>query len=37
MGVAGRADAVIDAALGSNIVGCVVLINQGGESVFAHR
>ena len=35
MGVAERADAVIDAALGSNIVGCVVLINQGGERVYA--
>jgi CubicO group peptidase (beta-lactamase class C family) len=35
MGVAERADAVIDAVLGNNIVGCVVLINQGGERVYA--
>ena len=35
MGVAERADAVIDAALGNNIVGCVVLINQGGERAYA--
>ncbi|MEO7222130.1 MAG: serine hydrolase domain-containing protein [Devosia sp.] len=30
-----RADAVVDAALGNNIVGCVVLINQGGQRVYA--
>lgn len=35
MGVAERADAVIDAALGTEIVGCVVLINRGGERIFA--
>ena len=35
MGVAERADATIDAALENNIVGCVVLINQGGERVYA--
>ena len=34
MGVAERADAVIDAVLGNNIVGCVVLINQGGERIY---
>jgi CubicO group peptidase (beta-lactamase class C family) len=35
MGVAERADAVIDAVLGHNIVGCVVLINRGGERIYA--
>lgn len=35
MGVAERADAVIDAAVRSDIVGCVVLINQGGKQVYA--
>lgn len=35
MGVAERADAVIDAAVRSDIVGCVVLINQGGKRVYA--
>jgi CubicO group peptidase (beta-lactamase class C family) len=35
VGVPERADAVIDAVLGNNIVGCVVLINQGGERVYA--
>jgi CubicO group peptidase (beta-lactamase class C family) len=35
MGVAERANAVIDAALGSAIVGCVVLINQGGERAYS--
>lgn len=35
MGVAERANAVIDAALGSGIVGCVVLINQGGKQIYA--
>lgn len=34
MGVAERADAVIDAAVRSDIVGCVVLINQGGKPVY---
>ncbi len=33
MGVAERADAVIDAAVRSDIVGCVVLINQGGKRI----
>jgi len=28
-------DAVVDAALGSRIVGCVVLVNQGGKEVYA--
>jgi CubicO group peptidase (beta-lactamase class C family) len=35
MGLKERVDAVIDAALGSRIVGCVVLINEGGERVYA--
>jgi len=35
MSVAERADAAIDAALGHDILGCVVLINQGGERVYA--
>lgn len=35
MGVAERADATIDAAVNSDIVGCVVLINQGGRQVYA--
>lgn len=30
-----RVDAAIDAALGSRIVGCVVLVNQDGRTVFA--
>ena len=35
MGVSERADAVIDAAVNSDIVGCVVLINRGGERIYA--
>ena len=35
MGVAERADAVIDALLGNTIVGCVVLINRKGERLYA--
>lgn len=35
MGVAERADAVVDAAVRSDIVGCVVLINQGGKQVYS--
>ena len=35
MGVSERADAVIDAAVRSDIVGCVVLINEGGKNVYA--
>lgn len=35
MGVSERADAVIDAAVRSDIVGCVVLINRGGKQVYA--
>ena len=35
MGLGERVDAVIDAALGSRIVGCVVLINVAGERVYA--
>ncbi len=35
MGLKERADAVIDAALGSRIVGCVVLINEAGKRVYA--
>lgn len=35
MGVAERADSVIDAAVRSDIVGCVVLINQGGKRIYA--
>jgi CubicO group peptidase (beta-lactamase class C family) len=30
-----RLDAVIEAALGSRIVGCVVLVNRGGKPVYA--
>jgi CubicO group peptidase (beta-lactamase class C family) len=30
-----RLDAAIDAALGSRIVGCVVLVNQGGKEIYA--
>jgi CubicO group peptidase (beta-lactamase class C family) len=35
MGLKERVDAVIDAALGSRIVGCVVLINEAGKQVYA--
>lgn len=35
MGLKERVDAVIDAALGSRIVGCVVLINEAGKRVYA--
>jgi CubicO group peptidase (beta-lactamase class C family) len=35
MSLTQRVDAVIGAALGHNIVGCVVLINQGGQKVYA--
>ncbi len=34
MGLRKRVDATIDAALGSRIVGCVVLINQDGKPVY---
>ena len=34
MGLKDKVDATIDAALGSRIVGCVVLINQDGERVY---
>lgn len=35
MGLKKRVDAVIDAALGSRIVGCVVLIEEAGKRVYA--
>jgi CubicO group peptidase (beta-lactamase class C family) len=35
LSLATRVDAAIDAALGSRIVGCVVLVSQGGELVYA--
>jgi CubicO group peptidase (beta-lactamase class C family) len=35
MGLKERVDAVVDAALGSRIVGCVVLVNEGGKQVYA--
>lgn len=35
MGLRERVDTVIDAALGSRIVGCVVLINEAGKRVYA--
>ena len=35
MGLKERVDAVIDAALGSRIVGCVVLIDEAGKPVYA--
>jgi CubicO group peptidase (beta-lactamase class C family) len=35
MGLKERVDAAIDAALGSRIVGCVVLVNQDGREVYA--
>jgi len=34
-GLQGRVDAAIDAALGGRIVGCVVLVQQGGHAVYA--
>lgn len=34
MGIRERIDAVIEAALGGRIVGCVVLVNQGGERIY---
>ena len=35
MGLKANVDAAIDAALGSRIVGCVVLINENGKRVYA--
>ncbi len=35
MGLSDHVDAVIDAALGSRIVGCVVLVNEDGKRVYA--
>ena len=35
MELAGRVDAAIEAALGSRIVGCVVLVNKDGSTVYA--
>ena len=35
MSLSQRVDAVIDAALESRIVGCVVLVNEGGKQVYA--
>ena len=35
MGLTERVDAVIDAALGSRIVGCVVLIEEAGKRIYA--
>ena len=35
MSLQSRVDAAIDAALGSRIVGCVVLVNQNGKEVYA--
>ena len=35
MGLQERVDAAVDAALGSRIVGCVVLVRQGGREVYA--
>lgn len=35
MGLNERVNATIDAALGSRIVGCVVLINRNGKPVFS--